>query len=79
MASFKIKIFVNHKPIGWMRKVITVGTSTSGPELVVTPSLARGTVFFGDTAGDAMADFVGPDRTTDKGPAPVLTFQLCAV
>ena len=83
MDRFKVKVFVNHKPIGWMRNVDVRSESAAGTKLatehVVSPSLARATTFCDEAAGEAMAAFVGPDRETSKGSMPVVTFQLCRV
>lgn len=83
MVKFKVKVFVNHKPIGWLRSVSVVqpgnlGTDTK-TEHLVSPGLSKATTFCDEAAGEAMAAFQGPERTTSKGAEPVVTFQLCRV
>lgn len=67
----KVKVFVNHKPIGWLRLL--------AGESVISASLAKATKFNSETASHHMSCFAGPDRETSRGAEPVVTFQLCRI
>jgi hypothetical protein len=62
----KVRVFVGHKQIGWLRELKVQTDSGVQSETVVTPSLAKATVYPAMEAGYAMALFQGPDR--EPGP-----------
>ena len=68
---FKVKVFISHKPIGWLRLL--------AGEVVVSPSLARATKCGSAAAGDIMERFEGPEAETCKTSKPVVTFQLVRI
>lgn len=73
---YKIKVFVNHKPIGWVRRVELVGGFA---DYSVSPSFARATKFNALGIADAMILLDGPEPPTSKAATPPITYQLQGV
>jgi hypothetical protein len=74
--TYKAKVFISSRHIGWLRNVETVGGAS---EFVVVASDVRATRFSAETIGIAMSKFEGPDRPSSKAAIPAVTFQLVKV
>lgn len=72
---YKIKVYVSHKPIGWVRRVDTL----NGADYSVSPSFARGTKFETAAIPFAMILLDGPEPPTSKAATPPVTYQLQGV
>jgi hypothetical protein len=78
MAYYKLRVYVNHRPVGFARWL----TDANGNrETLLAPRVAAGTKFGCSPAdykdiGLCMADFKNPERETMKGAEPKVTFEL---
>lgn len=74
MAFSKLKVFVNHKPVGWLRELSSAGMV----ERVIVLSSMKATKFKVDSTelSWAMFHLQVPDRETPKSREPIVTTQL---
>lgn len=80
--GYKIRVYVNHKPVGFVRWLLNQEHGLR--ESLLATHISKATKFDNSPAGLkdialAMTDMKAPERETVKGLDPKLTFQLINV